>query len=33
LNYNCFTHELQTPEVHLFFLKMNVLAPYRNAQT
>ena len=24
-NYNCFTHELQMPEVRLFILKMNFL--------
>ena len=32
LKYNCFTHELQTPKVHLFFKKLNVLAPHLNAQ-
>ena len=25
LNYNCFTHELQMPEVRLFILNMNFL--------
>ena len=33
LKYNFFTHGLQMPEEHLFFLKMNILAFHLNVQT